>query len=118
MIDAATQFKKSGYSESESAQLAETAAMFQNVADTEMSASEAAASIISQLKAFGLGASDATRVIDVYNATANNFAVGTNDISAAMEVAGAALSTYGNSFEQTTSLVTAGSEIMQGKSLT
>ena len=49
---------------------------------------------------------------------ANNFSVGTNDLASAMEVASSGLATYGNSFQQTIGLVTAGTEIMQGRSLT
>lgn len=117
MIEAATTFRKSGFSDEDAATLATVASTFQNVADTELSAADAASSIISQMKAFSIEASDATKIIDVYNNVANNFAVGTGDISNAMEVAGAALSTYGNSFEQSVALVTSGSEILQGRSL-
>ena len=91
--------------------------MYQNVADTAVSAEDAAASIVSQIRAFGKDASFATEVIDAYNEVANNFSVGTNDLASAMEVASSGLATYGNSFQQTIGLVTAGTEIMQGRSL-
>lgn len=42
--------------------------------------------------------------------------MGTNDLSQAMEIASSGLATYGNSFQQTIGLVTAGTEIMQGRS--
>lgn len=61
-------------------------------------------------------ASDASHIIDAYNQVANNFSVGTNDISNAMEIASAGMATYGNSFEQIIGLVTAGTEIMVGRS--
>lgn len=111
MVDAATTFRKSGFNDQDAATLALIASMFQNVADGQVEASEAASSIISQLKAFNIEASNASRIIDVYNHTANNFAVTTTDISKAMEVGGAGLAVYGNSFEQAVSLVTSGSEI-------
>lgn len=112
MVSAATQFRKSGFTDQEAAQLSLTAAMFQNVADTAVSSEEAAASIVSQIRAYGESAEFATHVIDAYNQVANSFSVGTNDISKAMEIASAGMATYGNSFEQTIGLVTAGTEIM------
>lgn len=105
MVEAATQFRKSGFTDKESAQLATIAAMYQNVADTAVSSQEAASSIVSQIRAYGESAEFATHIIDAYNAVANNFSIGTNDISKAMEVASAGMATYGNSFEQTIGLV-------------
>ena len=116
MVSAAAQFRKSGFNDQDAASLATVAAMYQNVADTAVSAEDAAASIVSQIRAFGKDASFATEVIDAYNEVANNFSVGTNDLSSAMEVASSGLATYGNSFQQTIGLVTAGTEIMQGRS--
>lgn len=67
MVLAATQFRKSGFTDQEAAQLSLTAAMFQNVADTAVSSEEAAASIVSQIRAYGESAEFATHVIDAYN---------------------------------------------------
>jgi len=100
MVEAASLFRKSGFGDEDAANLAVVAAQFQNVADTEISASDAAASIVSQLRAFGYGAEEATMIIDAYNETANKFSVGTNDLSNAMEVASAGMATYGNEFQQ------------------
>ena len=47
--------------------LAKVAASYQNVADTAVSAEDAAASIVSQIRAFGKDANFATHVIDAYN---------------------------------------------------
>ena len=115
MVQAASTFRKSGFNDDDAATLAEVAATFQNVADTALSADDAAASIISQLRAYGKTAEWATHVVDAYNAVANTQAVGTNDLATAMEVASAAMATYGNSFEQVLGLVTSGTEIMQGR---
>lgn len=116
MVSAASMFRKSGFNDSDAAMLAKVAASYQNVADTAVSAEDAAASIVSQLRAFGEDASFATHVIDAYNEVANNFSVGTNNLSQAMEIAASGMATYGNSFEQVIGLVTAGTEIMQGRS--
>ena len=115
MVQAASTFRKSGFNDEDAATLAEVAATFQNVADTSLSADDAAASIISQLRAYGETAEWATHVVDAYNAVANTQAVGTNDLATAMEVASAAMATYGNSFEQVLGLVASGTEIMQGR---
>ena len=116
MIDAATMFRKSGFTDAEAAQLAIIASMYQNIADTEVSASSAAASIVSQIQAWGKGMIEPIHIIDAYNEVANNFAVGTNDLSQALEISAAGMATYGNTFEQTIGLVTAGTEIMVGRS--
>lgn len=121
MIDAATQFKKMGYGEQESLQLATTATMFQNIADAEISAGDAAKFINSQMKAFqgefsslSSNGERAQKVIDSVNEVANNYAVGTNDLQQAMTKTSAAMGTFGNSFDQTLGIMTAGTEIMVG----
>lgn len=116
MVEAAATFRKSGFNDSDSAMLSKVAAMYQNVSDTAVSAEEAASSIVSQIRAFGQGVDFGQTVIDAYNEVANNFSIGTNDISQAMEIASASLATYGNSFQETIGLVTAGGEIFQGRS--
>ena len=116
MVEAATTFRKSGFNDQDAAILAKVAAQYQNVADTAVSAEDAASSIVSQIRAFSEDADFATHVIDAYNEVANNFSVGTNDLSQAMEIASAGMATYGNEFEQIIGLVTAGTEIMTGRS--
>ena len=117
MVEAASLFRKSGFNDEDAATLAVVAAQYQNVADTAISASDAAASIVSQIRAFGESADFATTVIDAYNEVANRFSVGTNDLSSAMEIAASGMATYGNTFQQIIGLVTSGSEIMTGRSL-
>jgi len=67
MLEAATIFKQGGYDENQAALLARTANLFENIADTEVSAAESAKMIISQLKAFNLTAEDSEGVVDVIN---------------------------------------------------
>lgn len=115
MIEAATQFRKMGYSDQQSMQLATTATMFQNIADAEISAGDAALFINSQLKAFNFTADQSMHVIDSVNEVANNFAVGTNDLQLALSKTASAMGGFGNSFEQTIGIITAGTEIMVGQ---
>lgn len=111
MIDAATEFKKSGYSDTESANLAKTATMFQNVADDAISAGDAASFIISQLKAFNKPASEATHVVDALNSVSNNFAVSSSDLSQSIGNASSAMAVGNVTYEETLGLLTAGTEI-------
>ena len=61
MTEAATEFKKGGYSDEDAASL------YQNIADEELSASDASAVLISQMKAFNIQAQDSTHIIDAIN---------------------------------------------------
>lgn len=80
MVEAAGNFKKSGYPESDATVLAQVASLFQNIADSELSASDAALVIISNLKAFNIDAQDSIRVIDAINEVSNNFSVSSTDL--------------------------------------
>lgn len=104
MIQASAEFKKSGYTDEDSLRLAQVAEMYANVADSELSAGDAASYIISQMKAFNISASDATSIIDKTNEVSNNFAVSSTDISNALTKSSSALATYGNTMDQTIGL--------------
>jgi hypothetical protein len=67
MIEASTEFKKSGYSDEDSAKLASVTEMYRNVADEELTAGQAASFIISQMKAFNISAGESTHIIDAVN---------------------------------------------------
>ena len=104
-----------GYTEEQSLQLATTATMFQNIADAEISAGDAALFINSQLKAFNFSADESQHVIGAVNEVANQFAVGTNDLQLALSKTASAMGGFGNSYEQTIGIITAGTEIMVGQ---
>lgn len=111
MVDAATEFVKSGFSESDSAELARVANLYMNIADEELNAGEAANFIISQMKAFNLNAQDAEHIIDSINNVSNNTAVSSADLATNIGKASAALAVGGNTYEDVLSLMTAGVEI-------
>lgn len=111
MVDAATTFRKSGYSDEESATLARVATMYQNVADEAISAGESADFIISQMKAFNIEAEDAEHIIDAINEVSNNFAVSSTDLATNIGKASAALAVGGNTMEESLGLMTAIVEI-------
>lgn len=67
IVQAATEFRKSGFSDQDSLQLAKVASMYQNVADAEITAGEAANFIVSQMKAYNMTAGEAEHIIDAVN---------------------------------------------------
>lgn len=67
MLQASTEFSKSGYSPEDSAKLAQVATLYQNIADAELTAGESASFIISQMKAFDIEANNAISIIDKVN---------------------------------------------------
>lgn len=64
MLNSAGEFRKNGFNDQDSAQLAQVAAMLANVADEEINAGEAASFLISQMVAFDYGAEDAQYIVD------------------------------------------------------
>ena len=106
MVDAATEFKKSGFSDDDAAILARVASEYQNVADEQLSAGEAANFIISQMKAFNMTAADAEHIIDAVNEVSNNTAVSSADLATNIGKASAALAVGNNTYEETLALMT------------
>lgn len=111
MIEAATEFKKSGFSEKDSLELGRVASMYQNVADVELSAGDAANFIVSQMKAFNMTAQDSEHIVDAVNQVSNNFAVSSADIATNIGKASAAMATGNVTYEQSVGLMTAMTEI-------
>lgn len=67
MVDAATEFAKSGYNEDQALQLGQTALMYTNIADEELNAADAASFMIAQMKAFNIEAEDSLHIVDALN---------------------------------------------------
>ncbi|MEG1621099.1 MAG: phage tail tape measure protein, partial [Oscillospiraceae bacterium] len=81
MVEASTEFAKSGFSADDSLVLAKFATMYQNIADEAISAGDAAGFIISQIKAFNMDAKDAEKIISAVNEVSNNYAVSSADLA-------------------------------------
>ena len=116
MTEAATGWLKAGYSEEDAALLSKYSALLQNTADEEISAADATSILVSQLKAYHMETEEAIKVTDIINAVSAQQAVSSADISQGLTVASAAMATFGNSIEETTALLTAGTTIFQGRS--
>ena len=67
MVEAATEFKKSGYNDEDAATLANVASLYRNIADETISAGDSASFLIAQMKAFNISASDSLHIIDSVN---------------------------------------------------
>lgn len=105
-IDAATEFSKAGYKEN-AMELAETALLYQNIADEQISTSDATALIVSQMKAFNVEAEDSIKIVDQINEVSNNFSVSSSDLATAIPKVSATMAQAGNSMSETLALVTA-----------
>lgn len=116
MVEAATAFRKSGFSDEDAADLALVATMYQNVADESISAADSAGFIIAQMKAFNIEAEDATHIIDAVNEVSNNYAVSSSDLANNLGKVSSALAVGGNSFEETLGMMTAITEITRNSS--
>lgn len=111
MVDAATEFRKNSFNDSDSATLAKVATMFTNVADESMSAADSASFIIAQMKAFNIEADDAYRIIDSVNDVSNHYAVSSGQLAQNLGNMSAAMATGNNTFEQSLGMLTAMTEI-------
>lgn len=116
MVEAATEFRKSGFSDEDAADLALVATMYQNVADESISAADSAGFIIAQMKAFNIEAENATHIIDAVNEVSNNYAVSSSDLANNLGKVSSALAVGGNSFEEVLGMMTAITEITRNSS--
>ena len=111
MVQAATEFRKAGFNDKDSLELGRVASMYQNVADQEITAGEAANFIVSQMKAYNLTAQDSEHIIDAVNQVSNKYAVSSADIATNIGKASAAMATGNMTYEQSIGLMTAMTEI-------
>lgn len=118
MVEAATQFKRAGFSDEDSANLSVYSTMLQNVSDGILEVGESTDFIISQMKAFDLGVEDAEHIISAVNEVAAHFAISTNDLTTNLSKASAALAVGNNSYEELIGLYSAGYEITRQASRT
>lgn len=100
MVQAATEFKKSGYSDDDAAVLTEVATIYQNVADEALTAGEASSFIIAQMKAFDIEANDSIDIINQLNEVSNNYAVSSSQLAQGLGIVSSALAVGGNNYQE------------------
>ena len=116
MVASATEFKKSGFSDEDSAQLAKISEMYRNTADEAISSAESAGFIVSQMKAYNNETEGfAQHTIDAINNVSDNMAVSSSDISEGLTKTSSALGALGNSFEQSMAMVAGATEVLHGQ---
>lgn len=116
MVQGTTGWKKAGFSDEDASVLSKVTALYQNTADEVMSTSQATDILTSIIKAYNIQASDSIQITDKINKVSADFAVSSGDIGNGLKVASASMSTMGNSLDQTTALLTAGTTIFQHQS--
>ena len=111
-IEATTTFSQFGYGFQQASEyMSQMALVLSNVGD--MSASDAASSLVSILKGFRLEAEETTKVVDILNEAGNRFALTTADLTEGLRVGGASLATANNDLNQASALIIAGTEVMR-----
>lgn len=116
MIQGTTGWKKAGFTDEDASILSKVTALYQNTADEVMSTSQATDILTSIIKAYNIQASDSIQITDKINKVSADFAVSSGDIGNGLKVVSASMSTMGNSLDQTTALLTAGTTIFQHQS--
>lgn len=105
--EATSTFARLGYSIEESADMAEAAIIYKNVADGLDSVEDASQSIISTMAAFGIESNDVMSIVDKFNEVGNNFAITSAGIGEALQRSASALYSAGNTIDESIALVTA-----------
>lgn len=113
VIEATATFAKLGYSMKQASEMAEAAIVYKNVGDGIASTEDAADSIISTLKGFGMEASETMRIVDRFNEVGNRFAITSKGIGEALRLSASALSEGGNSLDESIALITAANEVVR-----
>ncbi len=116
MVEAATEFRKSGFTDEDSAKLASIAEKYRNIADEEISAGESASFIIAQMKAFNIEADQAEHIIDSVNEVANNFSVSSADLATNLGNMSAIMAINNVSLEEQIGMLTGVTEITRNAS--
>lgn len=113
LVTSTADWKRLGYSDEDSEELARVAALMANVGDGIDNATTASSYLISAMQGFGLVADDAERLLDCMNQIANTEPVSMNDLGIIMQKSSAAMSAAGNTYQETLSLAAAVNGVLQ-----
>lgn len=113
VVQASSDYARLGYTIDEASELADSAIVYKNVGDGLSGIDQATGHLISTMKAFGIEAEDAMRIVDVFNEVANNFPTSAADIGEGLQRSAASLSAAGNSLEESVAIFTAAQAIQQ-----
>ena len=111
-IDATAAWSKNGYNIPDAQDLAEVALIYKNVGDN-IDIGAANDSLISTLRGFKMEASEAMKIVDVFNEVSNNEAITSSGIGEALQRSAASFEVAGTSLEKAVALITATNSVIQ-----
>lgn len=114
LVSSTADWKRLGYTDKDSEELARVSALMANVGDQIDNATTASSYLISTMQGFGLVADDAEHLLDCMNQIANTEPVSMNDLGIIMQKSSAAMSAAGNTYQETLSLAAAVNGVLQG----
>ena len=112
-VTSTADWKRLGYSDKDSEELARVSGLMKNVGDGIDSANTAASYLISTLQGFGIAADDAQDLLDCMNQIANTEPVSMNDLGVIMQKSSAAMSAAGNTYQETLAMASALNGVLQ-----
>lgn len=113
LVSSTADWKRLGYTDKDSEELARVSALMANVGDQIDNATTASSYLISTMQGFGLVADDAEHLLDCMNQIANTEPVSMNDLGIIMQKSSAAMSAAGNTYQETLSLAAAVNGVLQ-----
>jgi TP901 family phage tail tape measure protein len=116
VTEATATFAKLGYTMAQATEMAEAAIVYKNVGDNIASTEDAADSIISTMKGFGLEATESMAIVDKFNEVGNRFAITSQGIGEALRLSASALNEGKNSLDESIALITAANEVVNDPS--
>lgn len=113
LVTSTADWKRLGYSDEDSEELARVAALMANVGDSIDNATTASSYLISTMQGFGLVADDAEHLLDCMNQIANTEPVSMEDLGIIMQKSSAAMSAAGNTYQETLAMASALNGVLQ-----
>ena len=111
IINSTANFVRLGYSLKDAFTLSQTAAIYKNVAYTDIDT--ATKDIVSTMKAFKIEAKDSTSIIDKLNEVGNRFSISSAGLGEGLKQSASSLATPNNSLDESLGLITAANEVIQ-----
>lgn len=113
LVTSTADWRRLGYSDKDSEELARISALMANVGDGIDDATTAASYLISTMQGFGLVADDAEHLLDCMNQIANTEPVSMEDLGIIMQKSSAAMSAAGNTYQETLAMASALNGVLQ-----
>lgn len=113
VVNATTAYARLGYSMEDSSMLGDASIVYKQVADDIDNIDDANKSIISTMKAYGIGVNDVMTIVDKFNAVSNNFAISAGGIGEALQNSASSLVAAGNDLSEGIGIIVAANNVVQ-----